>query len=128
MLSYHTLSLKWRKGILIILFKVKMKSQIHGFIKHCDSFQDPLYSLTDKITIHLVHKYVLFTFDCCVRFPPLTLVFAVKFDRSCFNCYYINTKTINHHQISFNTLSNCKYCIRLLVYMKNCSNYTKNRH
>ena len=38
---------------------------------------------------------------------------VVKFDRSCFNCYYINTKNINHHHISFNTLSNCKYCIRL---------------
>lgn len=34
---------------------------------------------------------------------------------ACFNCPYINTKTIDRHQIVFNSLLTCKQCLRLLV-------------
>ena len=33
-----------------------------------------------------------------------------------------------HHHISFNSSLSYKQCLRLLVYMNNCSEYTKNRH
>ena len=55
------------------------------------------------------------TFVLCSFLPPYFCV-PGQIWPACFNCSYINTKAIDHHQIVFNSLLSCKKCLTIGIH------------